>query len=68
MLRDPQADKFRQVVSNKIKEFRTLKQLDQTLQKQTPRITQRPEKTKDNEAEHKGLKKLALQVKLLNNK
>ena len=25
VMRDPQADKFRQVVNNKIKEFRTLK-------------------------------------------
>ena len=40
--RDPKAEQFKHVVDQKIKEFRTLKQLDLTLQKQTPRIQSRP--------------------------
>ena len=62
VIQDPQAEKFRITLENKIKEFRTLKQLDQTLCKQTPRITLRGEKPSTFD-EHTTVKRLAMQVK-----
>ena len=36
VMRDPQAERFQATVEQKLKEFRTLKQLHQTLSKQVP--------------------------------
>ncbi len=43
IFRDPHAERFQSMVNSRIKDFRTLKQLEQTLQKQTPRIQIREE-------------------------
>ena len=63
IFRDTKAENFRQVVEQKIKEFHTLEQLDQTLQKQTPRISSRPERIRQEQTEHPLIKRLAQQVK-----
>ena len=62
VIRDPQVDKFNRVIDAKIQEFRTLKQLEQTLSKQTPRITNRNYRVSET-IEHGSTKKLAMQVK-----
>ena len=64
VIRDPQEQKFRTIVDAKIKEFRTLRQLEQQLRKQTPRITMRPYKPSPFDT-HSTIKRIAGQVKQL---
>ena len=60
---DPKAEKFKSICDAKMKEFRTLRQLESTLSRQTP-IIQNREKS-STFTEHSTTKKLALQVKQL---